>query len=68
MKPLTPREAEIAGLVAKGLPTKIIAARLEISPDTVKAHIRHAAERLGGDTSPRHRLTVWFYSLDSDAA
>lgn len=68
MKPLTPREKEIAGLVAKGLPTKRIASQLGVSPETVNTHIRNAAERLGGETSPRHRLTVWFYSLDSDAA
>jgi DNA-binding NarL/FixJ family response regulator len=65
---LTPREQEIAALVAKGMPTKRIAATLGVAERTVKAHIHNAAQRIGGDTSPRHRLTIWFFSLDSDAA
>lgn len=62
---LTPRERQVAELVAKGMPTKSIAVRLGISPRTVDEHIQQAAERIGGDTSPRHRITVWFYQLSA---
>ena len=61
---MTPREMEVATRVAKGMSTKSIACDLGVSEETVKTHIRQAAERLGGDTPPRHRLTVWFYSLE----
>lgn len=57
---LTPRQKQVAGLVAKGLTTPEIAGALDVSRETVKVHIREAAERIGGDTPPRHRLTVWF--------
>jgi len=57
---LTPRQTEIASLVAKGLTAKGIAAETGLSEKTVDVHIQQAAQRLGGDTSPRHRLTLWF--------
>lgn len=37
---LSPREQEIARLIAKGLPNKVIATVLEISPWTVSTHLR----------------------------
>ncbi len=43
---LTPRELEIAGLVAKGLPTKAIGAMLGISGWTVLTHLRRVFARL----------------------
>jgi DNA-binding NarL/FixJ family response regulator len=60
---LTPRQSEIAGMVAKGLSTRAIASETGLSPDTVNAHIKQAAHRLGGDTAPRHRLTIWFFHV-----
>lgn len=45
--PLTPREREVLGLVATGLPNKTIAARLELSEHTVKLHIHHVISKLG---------------------
>ena len=36
---LTPREVEVLGLVAEGLPNKSIARRLDISEHTVKFHV-----------------------------
>lgn len=38
-QPLTPREAEVLGLLAEGLGNKVIAARLGISDHTVKTHL-----------------------------
>jgi DNA-binding NarL/FixJ family response regulator len=37
----TPRQREVIGLVALGLPTKEIAARLGISQTAVKKHLSH---------------------------
>ena len=44
---LTPREAEIAGLVAAGSTDRTIATRLGISTWTVGAHIRRIFAKLG---------------------
>ena len=44
---LSPREREIARLVAKGLPNKSIAAVLDISPWTVATHLRRIFGKLG---------------------
>jgi DNA-binding CsgD family transcriptional regulator len=44
---LSPREQEIARMVAKGHPNKTIAAVLEISPWTVSTHLRRLFAKLG---------------------
>jgi DNA-binding CsgD family transcriptional regulator len=44
---LTPRESGIARLIAAGLSTKEIAARLGISPHTVRHHTERVFEKLG---------------------
>jgi DNA-binding NarL/FixJ family response regulator len=44
---LSPREMDVARLVAEGLANKAIAARLSISAKTVEAHITHIMEKLG---------------------
>lgn len=62
-KPLSVRQAEIAGLVARGLSDKVIAARTEIAVDTVRVHIQAAAARLPGNGTPRHKLTLWFFNI-----
>ncbi len=46
-EPLTPREREVLGLVAEGLPNKTIAIRLGISDQTVKFHVAAIAGKLG---------------------
>ncbi len=43
---LTEREVEVLRLVAQGLGNKEIAARLSLSENTVKTHVRHILEKL----------------------
>lgn len=43
---LTPREYEVLQLMAEGLPNKLIAQRLQISPNTVKFHINAILSKL----------------------
>jgi HD-GYP domain-containing protein (c-di-GMP phosphodiesterase class II) len=47
---LTDREAEVLGLIARGLATKEIAAELGIAARTVKHHIEHIYEKTGVST------------------
>jgi DNA-binding NarL/FixJ family response regulator len=46
---LTPREIDIIRLVAQGLGTKAIAARMSIAEGTVKTHLHHIYEKLNLD-------------------
>src|SRR5207249_6916533 len=43
---LTPRESEVLALLSEGLSNKEIADRVNISYDTVRAHLRHIYEKL----------------------
>jgi predicted ATPase/DNA-binding NarL/FixJ family response regulator len=54
---LTPRELEVAGLVAEGLSNKGIAARLVIAQRTAEAHVEHILEKLG--FSARSQIAAW---------
>ena len=54
---LTDRESEVLGLVAEGLPNKLIARRLEISEKTVKAHLTRVFERIG--VTDRTQAAMW---------
>jgi DNA-binding NarL/FixJ family response regulator len=54
---LSDRETEVLGLVAEGLPNKLIARRLEISEKTVKAHLTRVFERIG--VSDRTQAALW---------
>jgi LuxR family maltose regulon positive regulatory protein len=44
---LSAREAEVLGLVAQAMTNKKIARALEVSPDTVKFHLKRIFEKLG---------------------
>jgi DNA-binding NarL/FixJ family response regulator len=44
---LTPREREILGMLAEGMPNKLIASRLGISDHTVKTHLEAIFDKLG---------------------
>lgn len=59
-RPLTPRQREILGLVASGLSTAEIAARLGITPGTVKAHLTMIYSRIG----VKNRVQATRYYLD----
>ena len=43
---LTPREIEVARMVADGLPSKTVASRLAINEGTAKLHLHHVYEKL----------------------
>lgn len=60
---LTPRLTEIATLVAKGHPNKAIAQKTGLTVRTVETYIERAADQLPGDSYPRSKLTLWFFSL-----
>lgn len=63
MRDLTPRQKMVAELVAGGLTSKQIAAELGLRPRYVEHCIQRGADRLGGTSSPRHRMTLWFVQL-----
>jgi non-specific serine/threonine protein kinase len=54
---LSGREAEIARLVADGLPNKAIASRLHLSVRTVESHVRHVLAKVGLEN--RTQLATW---------
>ncbi|WP_332874956.1 ATP-binding protein [Streptomyces geranii] len=56
--PLTPREREIAPLVAGGMSNKQIAAELMVSPRTVDRHIDNIRTKLG--FSRRTQIAAWW--------
>ncbi|MFI0444041.1 ATP-binding protein [Actinomadura sp. 6N118] len=55
--PLTPRETEIAGLVAQGMSNKEIAAAAVIAQRTVEGHIEHIMNKLGFRS--RAQIAAW---------
>lgn len=63
---LTPREAEVIGLLALGLQTKQIARQLDISPKTTDRHIQNSYRKIGVSTraaaalyATEHGLVPW---------
>ena len=58
--PLSPRELEIAGLVAGGLSNRAIAERLVISERTVENHVSRILHKTGHTS--RAGVAAWFVS------
>jgi DNA-binding NarL/FixJ family response regulator len=54
---LTPRESHVVALIAAGAPNKEIAARLGLSMNTVKSHIRTAYRAMG--VTSRTQAVLW---------
>lgn len=57
VNPLTPREREVAALVAQGLTNREIAARLYLSERTAQNHVQHILTKLG--LVNRSQIAVW---------
>ncbi|MFD9946136.1 ATP-binding protein [Nonomuraea sp. NPDC059023] len=55
--PLTPREADVADLVAAGLTNRLIAHRLVVSRRTVDTHVENILAKLG--FSGRSQIAAW---------
>lgn len=46
-EPLTPREVEVLGLVARGWTNRAVAGELVLSVGTVRVHVQHILRKLG---------------------
>jgi len=57
LSPLTPREQEVAVLIARGLRNRPIATALMITEGTVENHVQHILNRLG--FSSRAQIAAW---------
>jgi predicted ATPase/DNA-binding CsgD family transcriptional regulator len=57
LDPLSPRERDVAELVARGLTNGEIAEKLFISKRTVETHIEHIKQKLGHDS--RTQIMAW---------
>lgn len=66
--PLTPREAQIADLVAEGASNKEIAAWLVISTRTVEGHIEHIMNKLGFNSRVQIASWVWRQGRGDEAS
>jgi DNA-binding CsgD family transcriptional regulator len=56
--PLSPREQEVATLVAQGLTNRQISTELMLSEHTVATHVRNILKKLGLDS--RNQVAAWF--------
>src|SRR5437879_6909556 len=56
--PLTPREREIAELIAEGLSNERIAERLVLTPGTVANHVAHILDKLGVQSRVQVAVTI----------
>jgi DNA-binding NarL/FixJ family response regulator len=63
---LSGREQEVIELLAAGLNGEQIAARLVLSPETVKTHVRNAMQRLGARTRA-HAVALAIRARDSSS-
>ena len=61
---LTPRELEVACLIAEGRTYGDIGARLNISNRTVETYAYNISKRIEGTAPPRERIMLWFHGID----
>jgi len=61
---LSPREQEVVALACLGYTNRQIAARLHLSPETIKTHMRHAQRKFGVSSKAELRtlLADWDFS------
>lgn len=59
---LSPREAEVAGLIAGGASNRQIADRLVLSERTVETHVQHVLAKL--DLQSRAQVAAWAVEVD----
>ncbi len=62
---LTPREYEVAELIAQGLSNKEIAGRLVIAKRTAEGHVEHILSKFG--FTSRTQVATWFIALDEQS-
>lgn len=62
---LTPKEIQVACMVREGLPTKVIAATLSISPETVSIHRKNIRKKLGLETKADNLRSYLVTLVDS---
>lgn len=55
--PLTPREREVAALVAQGMSNRVIATTLTVSPRTIDGHVENILAKLG--FTSRAQVAAW---------
>jgi DNA-binding NarL/FixJ family response regulator len=63
---LTPRERNVVSLIGDGLSNKAIAKALEISPHTVKSHVRNVMDKLALRT--RLQIAAYIRKTNGEAA
>jgi DNA-binding NarL/FixJ family response regulator len=54
---LTPREGEVAALLARGLSNRQLASQLVITEQTVETHVKHLLGKLG--LASRYQVQDW---------
>jgi pimeloyl-ACP methyl ester carboxylesterase/DNA-binding CsgD family transcriptional regulator len=55
--PLTPRELEVAGLIADGLTNQAVASRLSVAPRTAESHVENIRRKLS--VRSRAQIAAW---------
>jgi HD-GYP domain-containing protein (c-di-GMP phosphodiesterase class II) len=60
---LTAREIEVLRLLARGMPNRVIAERLVISPKTVSNHVEHIYAKIGASSRARASLFAMQHGL-----
>lgn len=64
---LTPRQREIMQHLGDGVGIPEIALKMCISPHTVRFQLRLIADKVPGESKPRHRILRWWFERVSSA-